>query len=143
MAIRQISVFVENRRGALAAVTKLLADAGVDLRALSVADTPDYGILRLIAGDTDKAVGALREGGFVTTLTDVLAVEVPDVPGGLFRVLDPLNDENVNLEYLYAFVTGSGKGACVVLRVRDNERTEGLLRCAGITLLEESDLKSC
>lgn len=143
MAIRQISVFVENRRGALAAVTKLLADAGVDLRALSVADTPDYGILRLIVGDTDKAVGALREGGFVTTLTDVLAVEVPDAPGGLFRVLDPLNDEDVNLEYLYAFVTGSGKSACVVLRVQDNERTEGLLRRAGMTLLEESDLKSC
>ena len=143
MAIRQISVFVENRRGALAAVTKLLADAGVDLRALSVADTPDYGILRLIVGDTDKAVGALREGGFVTTLTNVLAVEVPDEPGGLFRVLDPLNDENVNLEYLYAFVTGSGRSACVVLRVQDNERTEGLLGRAGITLLEESDLKSC
>ena len=96
MAIRQISVFIENRRGALADVTGVLAAAGIDLRAMSVADTADYGILRLIVNDTDKAAKVLLEHGFLSSLTEVLAAEVPDVPGGLFRILDPLGGQDVN-----------------------------------------------
>lgn len=140
MAIRQISVFIENRRGALADVTGVLAAAGIDLRAMSVADTADYGILRLIVNDTDKAAKVLSEHGFLSSLTEVLAAEVPDVPGGLFRILDPLGGQDVNMDYLYAFATGAGRSASVVLRVRDNERTEALLRAAGIRMLTEADL---
>ncbi len=140
MAIRQVSVFIENKRGALAGVTGVLAGAGIDLRAMSVADTADYGILRLIVSDTDRAAEVLGKNGFLCSMTKVLAAEVPDVPGGLFRVLDPLSEQDINLDYLYAFVTGAGRSACVVLRVRDNERTEQLLRTAGIRLLTEADL---
>lgn len=140
MAIRQISVFIENRRGALADVIGVLAAAGIDLRAMSVADTADYGILRLIVNDTDKAAKVLLEHGFLSSLTEVLAAEVPDVPGGLFRILDPLGGQDVNMDYLYAFATGAGRSASVVLRVRDNERTEALLRAAGIRMLTEADI---
>lgn len=140
MAIRQVSVFIENKRGALAGVTGVLAGAGIDLRAMSVADTADYGILRLIVSDTDRAAEVLGKNGFLCSMTEVLAAEVPDVPGGLFRILDPLSGQDVNMDYLYAFVTGTGRSACVVLRVRDNERTEQLLRAAGIRLLTEADL---
>ena len=140
MAIRQVSVFIENKRGALAGVTGVLAGAGIDLRAMSVADTADYGILRLIVSDTDRAAEVLGQNGFLCSMTEVLAAEVPDVPGGLFRILDPLSGQDVNMDYLYAFVTGTGRSACVVLRVRDNERTEQLLRAAGIRLLTEADL---
>ncbi|MDR1496228.1 MAG: ACT domain-containing protein [Clostridiales Family XIII bacterium] len=121
MTIDQISVFVENEPGKLADVTKILADAGVDLRAMSIADTRDFGILRIIVDDTIGAVGALKNADYVTLLSKVIAVRIEDRPGGLAGVLAVLGDAGVSLEYLYAFVSRKEGNAYVILRVEDTE----------------------
>ena len=140
MNIQQISVFVENRTGGLAEITKLLADKGVDLRAMSIADTTDYGILRLIVDKPEAALSALQENGCLVSVTPVLAVRLPDVPGGLAKLLGLLSENGVDLEYLYAFVTRSVDHAYVVLRVKDNEGTEKILLEGGITVASAEDL---
>ena len=140
MNVQQISVFVENRTGGLAEITKLLADKGVDLRAMSIADTTDYGILRLIVDKPEAALSALQENGCLVSVTPVLAVRLPDVPGGLAKLLGLLSENGVDLEYLYAFVTRSVDHAYVVLRVKDNEGTEKILLEGGITVASAEDL---
>ncbi len=134
MAIRQISVFVGNEKGALCALTGALAEAGVNLRALSVADTQDFGILRLIVDDPDRAKAVLEANGKIVSVTNVVAVSIPDEPGGLARVLSILRDADINLEYLYAFVAPSGGHASLVLRVADNAAAEAVLAQNGIPL---------
>ena len=131
MAIKQLTVFVENSRGRLVEVTKLLAAAGVDMRALSIADTKDFGILRLIVNDVDAAEKALAEGGFLARTTEVVGVRITDRPGELSRALSALEAGGIALEYLYAFLAVKPGVADVVLRVADNERAETLLRDAG------------
>ena len=142
MAINQLSVFVENKKGTILNITKAIADAGVDFRALSVADTQDFGILRLIVSDTEKAKAALHEENCVVSATQVIAVSVSDVPGGLHQVLTYLADEDINVEYVYAFITVSGKHAYVVLRVEDNDKASEVLSDKGITLVTEEDIKA-
>ena len=134
MAIRQISVFLENKQGALEQALGVLADAGVDLRAMAIADTQEFGILRLIAKShaTDAAAAALRAAGYVISLNYVVAVEVPDEPGGLLKVLSLLAAEGVNIEYSYAYLTASENKACAVLRVSDNAHAEEVLGAHGI-----------
>ncbi len=122
MWVKQISIFLENKSGRLAAVTELLAEHGFNIRALSIADTSDFGILRLIVNDPDRAYEVLKEAGFTVSETDVLAVEVPDQPGGLAGVLAILNKAGVNIEYLYAFVSKATENALVLLRVEDLEK---------------------
>lgn len=102
--VKQLSVFLENSKGRLASMTRALGDAGIDLLALSIADTTSFGILRAIVDDTDKAMAVLKEAGYTVNTTEVLAVLVPDSPGGLAGVLGLLNDAHVNVEYLYSFV---------------------------------------
>jgi hypothetical protein len=131
MAVKQISVFLENKSGRLAAVTKLLAEKQVNIRALSIADTSDFGILRLIVDDPDKAHKALKEGGFTVSATDVLAVAVPDTPGGLAPALAVLEEAGVNIEYLYAFVAQRADMAMVLFKVNDTERAAAALIKAG------------
>lgn len=105
MRVEQISVFLENRAGRLAEITRVLGEAGVNIRALSLADTSDFGILRLIVSDNDKAKAALKERGFTVGKTNVVAVEVEDKPGGLNRILELLSNQSINVEYMYAFVS--------------------------------------
>lgn len=141
MAIKQISVFVENKKGSLSGITDLLAANNIDLRALSVADTSDFGILRLIvAKETDHALSLLKENGIIATVTNVVAFAVPDEPGGLAKVLHLLSEANINMEYLYALVTSNTDKAFTVMRVEDNEATEEILKASGIEILDECDL---
>ncbi|MCF7838079.1 MAG: ACT domain-containing protein [Candidatus Marinimicrobia bacterium] len=122
MKIKQLSVFVENRAGRLADVATRLGEARINIRALSVADTADFGILRLIVDDVDRARQLLAEAGYTVTLTDVLAIQVADQPGGLAAVLRALEEAGLNVEYLYAFVPRTAGQAVVVFRFDDPER---------------------
>lgn len=140
MTINQLSIFAENKPGTIYSITKCIADAGVDIRALSVADTQDFGILRLIVSDIEKAKQALSSDGCVVSVTQVIGVAVPDTPGGLADVLKILCDAGVNVEYVYAFITVSKKNACVVLRVGDNDHAVEILKKAGVRLLDEHDV---
>lgn len=136
MRVEQISVFLENKAGRLAEVTRVLSEAGVNIRALSLADTSDFGILRLIMDDNDKAKAALKEKGFTVGKTDVVAVEVEDRPGGLSRVLGVLSQGNINVEYMYAFVQHGGKDAVLIFRFDDIDTAIKLLQENNIKVLE-------
>ncbi|MBR1393994.1 MAG: ACT domain-containing protein, partial [Ruminococcus sp.] len=125
MTVKQLSIFAENRPGRLSAITKLLADNGINIRAMSVADTKDFGILRLIVNDADKAVAALKAGGCAVTVANVLAIQIPDVPGGLAAAMQVLYDNNVSVEYMYsAFVSEKSAEAYLILRADSNEKAE-------------------
>ncbi len=140
MTIKQLSVFAENRSGGLLDVIHTLGNAGIDIRALNVADTQDFGILRLIVADIDKAKELLTDSGVICTVTDVIGVKVPDTPGGLAHVLTLLAEHNVNVDYLYAFVSVSGSSAYLVLRVADNDSAVKILTDAQIQLVSETDI---
>ena len=140
MKVEQISIFLENKSGRLAEVTGVLAKAGVNIRALSLADTADFGILRLIVNDTDRAAFALKDAGFTVRRTPVIAVLIPDRPGGLATTLNALR--GIAVEYMYAFVRKSGEQAVVVFRFEDVERAVATLRGAGATILEPGDVQT-
>ena len=142
MFVKQISVFIENTKGSLSRLTRLLSKGGVDLIALSIADTENYGIMRCIVSDTEKGLEIMKEAGYVARLTDVLAVSVPDQPGGLANVLTLLNAADVSVEYLYSFVRNSGSHALVIFRLNDNERGMRVLQESDITLLTQEEVRS-
>lgn len=142
MKVEQISVFLENKSGRLAEVTSILGEGGINIRALTLADTTDFGILRLIVADTPRAVDLLRKGGFTVGTTEVVAVEVPDRPGGLAGIMERLGREGVNVEYMYAFVQKSGANAIVVFRFDVAERAIALLRAAGVEIVPGEKLAS-
>lgn len=135
MAIRQLTVFVENSRGKLALITGLLAENGINMRALSIADTQEYGILRLIVSDTEKAMRVLQEQDMLVKITDVVGLKVSDQPGGLSAALAVLDKEEINLEYLYAFLTNADDNALIALRVADNAAAEKALHDAGFVTI--------
>lgn len=135
MKVRQISVFLENKSGRLLEVCRCLAKAGINIRALSIAETADYGVLRLIVDQPDLAMESLSRELFTVSETEVIAVEVPDRPGGLAEVLQPLYEANVNIEYIYCFVEKSGESALVVFRVEQIDQAIGALQRAGFTVL--------
>ena len=141
MAIKQLSIFVENREGTLVTVTDAIAKAGVDIRAMSVADTNDFGIFRLIVTDNQKAKQALDDANAFVSITEVVAVALEDKPGALAKVVKVLADHNINIEYMYAFITVSKQFAYVVLRVEDNAAAEKILRDNGISLVTEEDME--
>ncbi|MDR1127214.1 MAG: ACT domain-containing protein [Treponema sp.] len=130
--LRQISVFLENLAGRLGEVTHVLADAGVNMRAISIADTADFGILRLIVDDTDKAIAALKAAGFTTRLTNVAAVEIEDKPGSLAKVMELFQQSKVNIEYLYASLEGKAGKAAVIFKLSDHEK--------GLEIVKENGL---
>jgi hypothetical protein len=138
MTVDQISVFIENRLGTLAELTEIVGGAGIDLRALSLADTADFGVLRLIVDNPGKAVELLRAAGFTLSMTKVLAVPIDDAPGGLAKVLRILADEKISVEYSYAFITRRQGKAYVVLRVENNELAGGVLARKGIITADEN-----
>lgn len=135
MIVKQLSIFMENRAGRLAEIARLLGDAGINIRALSLADTSDFGILRLIVNDVEKAQSVLRKANLTVSLTDVIAVEVPDQPGGLASVLEPLRDAGLNVEYMYAFVEKATDKAVVIFRFEDISAAIAALQRAGISIL--------
>lgn len=133
MTVKQISVFLENKPGQLAEFTNVLNDNQIDMRAMSVADTRDFGIVRVIVDDAYKAACVLKEAGYVCSITPVLAVAIPDEPGSLHRILTVLGDNDVNLEYTYAFITRKKDLAYMIFRVEDHEKA--------IEVLTKNDIK--
>jgi hypothetical protein len=138
--VKQISVFLENREGRLAAVTELLGVNNINIRAFSVADTADFGILRLIVDNPDKACTALKESGFTVNMTDVVAVKVPDEPGGLAKILKMLNNENINIEYLYAFSEKTKRHALVIFRFEDFEMALRIFEKNGVSVAPSQEI---
>jgi len=136
MKVEQISIFIENKSGRLAEVTHVLGNAGINIRALSLADTSDFGILRLIVDKTDQAKSVLKESGFTVNKTEVVAVEVPDRPLGLFSILEVLDRGKVNVEYMYAFVERCGENAVIIFRFDNTEEAIKVLTATGINVLE-------
>ena len=142
MAIKQLSVFAENKPGSLVEITNVISENNIDMRALAVADTGDFGIIRIIVSDTEKAEKLLAEGGFVTKITPVLAVEISDEPGALTKAIKLLCEKEINVEYLYAFIASSRKNAYVVIRVADNDFAEKVLKENGFGIVTEADIQN-
>jgi len=142
MLAEQISIFVENKEGRLAEVTAILRDARVNIRALSLADTTDFGVLRLIVNDSDKAESALKKEGFTVGKTQVLAVEVSDEPGGLNKVLDPLSEQDVNVEYMYACANSQGMNAIMIFRFSDHEKALKILAENSIKVVTRQEISN-
>ena len=140
MSVKQISVFIENRPGKLAEATRFIADNGINLRALSIADTRDFGILRVICDEPEKAGEILKNGGYVTNLTDVLAVSIKDAPGSLAAILEIIAGAGVSVEYTYAFLATRIKGAFMIFRVDDNVKAAAALAEAGIKTVNQSEM---
>ena len=137
MGIKQISVFLENTTGRLSEVTKTLANAKVNLRAISIADTADFGILRLIVDKNDEAVDALNNAGFTTRQTDVVAVEIEDVPGSLAKLMDVFQQSQVNIEYLYASLEGKIGKAVVIFKLEDHGKGQKILSDNGLKMADK------
>ncbi len=140
MAIKQLTVFVENKQGSLVAITDMLAQQHINIRALSIADTQDFGILRLIVNDNDTAKAALEEAGYLIKITEVVGVKIGDAPGKLSKALEVLEAADINIEYLYAFMARTEKHAYVVLRVADNYAAEAALEAAGFHMITDPDI---
>ena len=141
MRTRQISVFLENKKGRLAEVTGLLTAKGVNIRALSLADTADFGVLRLIVADPDRCLQALKANDFVAQETDVVSVEVPDQPGGLHRILELFDKNNINIEYMYAFVEKKADNAILVFKIDAYDQAVETLGAAGIAVLSDDVIR--
>ena len=140
MAIKQLTVFIQNKKGTVVSVTEILAKNDINLRALSIAETQDFGILRLIVNDETAAEKVLRENGYLIKVIDVVGVKIGDAPGKLTAALDVLDKANINVEYLYAFMARTEKHAYVVLRVEDNAEAESVLISAGFKMISEADI---
>lgn len=143
MSVKQISVFLENKPGALHGLTAVLAKNQIDMRAFSLAETSEFGIARIIVDDVYKTTTALRDAGFVHQVTPVLGVAIPDVPGGLDQVLQGLAEEGVNVEYMYAFLGGrKAAEAYMIFRVADDAKAASALRKRGVQLVEPDELSN-
>ncbi len=142
MSIKQISIFVENKPGALYGLTGVLAQNKVDLRALSLAETSEFGIVRIIVNDVYKATTVLKDAGYVHSITPVVGVAIPDVPGGLNRVLQVLSNAKINVEYMYAFLGGKDVDhAYMIFRVADNAAASAALAAQGIQVVEQEEIE--
>jgi hypothetical protein len=140
MKIRQISVFLENRPGRLSGLCRTLADAGVNLSTVTLAETGEFGLLRLITPDPDKAKRVIEQAGYALTTTEVVALQVPDRPGGLASVLQVLEAHNLSVEYMYAFAMRTGGDAVMVFRFDDMDRALAALQAAGVGVFKAVDL---
>jgi hypothetical protein len=135
MQVEQLSLFLENRPGGLEQITRILKDARINIRTLSVADTSDFGIVRIIVNDVDRAAQVLKEKGFTVSRTTVVAVAVPDRPGGLHSILEIISREGINVAYMYAFVEKSGENAVMLFRFDKPETAIAALQKNGMTVL--------
>lgn len=137
MAVKQLSVYLENKQGTISDITDLLAENGIDLRSLCIADTKTFGILRIIADDTERAAQIIKEAGHTFNMREVVCFTVPDEAGGLAKVLRILDDGGVNIEYMYAVIADKSDKARIIARVDDNAKTESLLIGSGIEVISE------
>ncbi len=143
MSVKQLSIFVENKSGRIAEISRILGGANVNIRALSIADTTDFGILRVIVDDPDKAKKVCRDAGLMIALTDVLAIKIEDKPGGFASAMQILADNEISVEYMYAFLTpGSDKYACVIISTADIEKAKSVLLKYNIAALDEKAVYS-
>ncbi|NMP38295.1 MAG: ACT domain-containing protein [Clostridiales bacterium] len=140
MYIKQISIFVENKPGRLADITGILADNKIDIRALSIADTTDYGILRLIVNDPDTALEKLKAAGITSSITNVLAIGIPDEAGAFSDAIRTLSAKGINVEYAYAFITPEAGAAYVIIRVEDNDAAAEALKGTSIKLIGQQEI---
>lgn len=140
MKVQQIAIFLENKSGRLSEITGVLADNGINIRSLSLADTADFGILRLIVDKVEEAEKVLKEGGFTVGRTNVIAAEVPDKVGGLASVLKVIETAGLNVEYMYAFVNRSGENAVMIFRFEDVDEAIKVLQDKGITILSGAQI---
>lgn len=142
MKVEQISIFIENKSGRLAEITGILGDEGINIRALSLADTTDFGILRLIVDNVDRAQSVLKGKGFTVSKTEVIAVNVPDQPGGLAAILHALDQGQINVEYMYAFVERCGGNAVIIFRFDETDKAITTLQANNFNILEGERLYS-
>lgn len=140
MSVKQISIFIENKKGSLAEVTKFIADKKINLKALSIADTQDFGILRIITDKPDEARDMLKNEGYTVTATSVLAVELTDAPGSMASILSVLSENNVSVEYTYAFMSTVENKAYMIFRVDDNDKATKTLIAANIPVINQQDI---
>lgn len=141
MKITQISVFLENRKGRLSEICSLLGQAGINIRALTIAETESFGVLRMVVDKPDQAIELFRNNNVTANQTEVVAVEVPDVPGGLAQVLGTLRDHNVNVEYMYGFVEKHSEKALLVFRFDNPEQAHQVLTRSGLTVVDEKGIQ--
>ena len=140
MSLKQISVFLENRPGMMYEVKELLAKNGIDMRALSLAETSEFGIVRIIVDDVYKTTTVLREGGYIHNVTSVVGVAIPDEPGGLHKVLAALKEAEINVEYMYAFLGGKADHAYMIFRVQDNKAAAAAIRSQGVRVVDQEEI---
>lgn len=138
--LNQLSVFLENKPGTLEAMTKVLAEHSIDIRALSLAETKDFGIARLIVDDAFSAAGVLKDADYVASITQVLAFEIPDTPGGLSQLLSHFGEAGVNVEYMYSSLGKDAAAAYMIFRVHHTEKSEGLLKSKGLKAIDDASL---
>jgi len=141
-AIKQISIFMENKYGRMARVAKVLADANVNIRALTIAEAGDFGIVRMVVDDTEKGYKVLRDEGFTVLKTDVLAVEITDSPGGLYEIVSSLGMNEINVDYAYAFVTAKSERAMLILRVDDLNGAANVLNEVGVRIATKAEIQN-
>jgi hypothetical protein len=139
--IKQISLFVENRPGRMAKVSKNLSVAGVNIRAMTIAEAGDFGVIRMVVDNPDKGYKVLHDGGFTVSVTDVLAVEMKDAPGGLYEIVDTLGANKINVDYAYAFVTAKAERAMLILRVDDLSRAKKVLSAKGVKIATKDEIQ--
>jgi hypothetical protein len=139
--IKQISLFVENRPGRMAKVSKTLSDAGVNIRAMTIAEAGDFGVIRMVVDNPDKGYKVLHDSGFTVSSTDVLAVEMKDTPGGLYEIVDTLGANKINVDYAYAFVTAKAERAMLILRVDDLPKAKQVLSAKGVKIATKDEIQ--
>ncbi len=142
MTVKQLSIFVENKPGRMAEITERIAEAGIDIRALSIADTANFGILRLIVDAPEKAEVALKDKGMTVSLTDVIAVQIVDEPGSFSKAVRLLADNGIDIEYMYAFICRQHGKACVIIRVENNDAAMKVLEKGGVGMLTQHEIYS-
>jgi len=140
--INQISLFVENKPGRMAKVSKTLSEAGINIRALTVAEAGDFGVIRMVVDDPKKGYLVLHDKGFTVSMTDVLAVEMKDIPGGLFEIVNTLGENGINIDYAYAFVTARAEKAMLILRVDDIVKARNVLSAKGVKMATKEEILS-
>ena len=140
MSVKQISIFIENKKGSLAELTRFIAASNINLLALSIADTQDFGIVRIITDNPDSAREILKNEGYTVTATSVIAVSIDDTPGSMASVLEVLNDNDITVEYTYAFMSSAPGKAYVIFRVDNNDKAKLALSGKGINVLRQNDI---
>src|SRR5512136_963677 len=140
--IKQISLFVENKPGRMAKVSKTLSDANVNIRALTIAEAGDFGVIRMVVDDPEKGYKVLKDNGFTVSTTEVLAVEMKDAPGGLYTIVNTLGESSVNVDYAYAFVTARAQSAMLILRVDDIAKARKALGAKGIKIATREGIQA-